>query len=218
MTAIAAPAYTVGDPRPIAADAPYTFFLPSKAELEALGPGDLVKLMFEYTHAVEEWAGERMWVTVKRVDGDHLYGVLDNDPYEPTAPVLLGDAVEFERHQIIAIMWDKPETAPAPLEYREYWERCLVDDCVKAGLVPVEYIYREEPDMAQEDDKFPDSGWRIRGRQGEATDADMEERKLSYVALSVVLNRDDSWLSLIDEPVGAAFMRDFGSGAYVRQG
>lgn len=132
--------------------------------------------MFEYTHEVEQWAGERMWVTVNGIEGDHLHGVLDNDLDESTAPVQLGDAVAFERHQILAIIWDKPQTAPQPLEYREYWERCLVDDCVLEGLEPVEYIYREQPDMAQEGDTFPDSGWRIRGRQGDAMDAATNSR------------------------------------------
>lgn len=159
-----------------------------------------------------------MWVTVKRVEGDLLHGVLENEPYEPTAPAKLGDLITFERHQILAIIWDKPETAPPQGEYREYWERCLVDDCVTDGLEPVEYIYRKEPDMVQEGDKFPDSGWRIRGRQGDATDADMEDRKFSYVALGAVLNRDDSWLPFIDEPVGAAFMRDIETGVYLPAG
>lgn len=218
MTATAAPAYTLGDPRPIAKEAPYTFFLPSKTELDAVGPGDLVKLLFEYTHDTENWSAERMWVTVGQVEGDHLHGELGNQPNEPTAPIALGDTVDFERHQILAIVWAEPETAPSPPEYREYWERCLVDDCVLEGQEPIEYIYREEPDPTPEGDRFPDSGWRIRGRQGNATDAQMEERKPSYIALAKVLNQDDSWLHLIDEPVGSAFMRDFETGTYVLQG
>lgn len=210
-------AYTLTDPRPIAADAPYTFFLPSNEELEAVTSADLVKLMFDYPHQTEKWAAERMWVTVRHVEGDYLQGELANEPDEPTSPLTLGEAVEFQRHHILAIQWEHPETAPPPPEYREYWDRCLVDDCVLEGLEPVEYIYREEPDMAQEGDKYPDSGWRIRGRQGDATNADMEARKFSYVALGAVLNRDDSWLAWLDEPVGTALMRDLDIGRYVPQ-
>lgn len=207
--------YYIEDPRPIAAEAPYTFFRPSAEEVAAIGPDDLVKLLFQYTHETETWAAERMWVRVQQVDADHLSGTLANQPDEPTSPLALDDVIAFKRHHVLAIVWDKPEEAPPQPAYREYWERCLVDDCVLEGQEPVEYLYRDEPDMAQKEDKFPDSGWRIRGRQGNATDADMEERKFSYVALGAVLNRDDSWLPFIDEPVGAAFMRNIETGVYI---
>ena len=207
--------YLVLDPRPDAASAPYTFFLPSPLEIAAVGEGDLVKLMFEYTHDIEKWAIERMWVIVQEVKGEAVRGLLDNDPSEPTSTLTAGDTILFERHDILAILWASPETAPRPHCYQEYWDRCLVDQCVLDGTEPVEFIYREEPDMASEGDKHPDSGWRIRGRMGDATDEDAEARKIAYVALGAVLNRDDSWLHLIDEPIGRALMRDFDTGKYV---
>jgi len=66
----AEPSYILLDPRPDAARAPYTFFLPSTSEIAAVGEDDLVKLMFEYTHDIEKWAVERMWVIVKEAKGD----------------------------------------------------------------------------------------------------------------------------------------------------
>ncbi|WP_333605178.1 immunity protein Imm33 domain-containing protein [Novosphingobium sp.] len=209
--------FEIADPRPIAAEAPYTFFLPSGEQLGAIKQADLVKLMFEYSHQTEKWAAERMWVKVSEAEDDRLRGILENVPDEPTSPLSLGDVIEFRRHHVLAIEWENPEKAPPPADYREYWDRCLVDDCVLEGGVPVEFIYREDPDMTQAGDTYPDSGWRIRGRQGASTDAEMEARKLSYVALGAVLNQDDSWLSWIDAPVGTALMRDFDTGSYVAQ-
>lgn len=69
--------------------------------------------------------------------------------------------------------------------------------------------------MTREGDAFPDSSWRMGGRQGEATEAELDNRQVCYVAIGLVLNQDESWLVLIEEPEGAAFLRDFERGVYV---
>jgi hypothetical protein len=217
MTASAVPGYVLLDPRINAAEAPYTFFLPDPDALAAVRSGDMVKLMFEHVPAGQEWGVERMWVTVEAAEGESLRGVLDNEPREPTASVRCGDPVAFARHHIIAIEWAYPECAPPSPPRRDYWEFCIVDDCVLDGSEPVEFLYREAPANADEGDRRTDSGWRIRGRMGAATDDEIAERSASYVALGAVLNQDDSWIELIDAPVGSEFMRDFERGVFVSQ-
>lgn len=208
--------YAIEDPRPIAADAPYTFYLPSENERLAVSPGDLVKLMFRSVPASREWDAERIWVTVTEIDSPRLTGTLANHPLD--MPQLKeGDPVTFDRGHILDIDWraDRgrpPPTAPAR---REYWDRCFVDDQILDGRLKVEYLYRQEPDPPREGDAYPDSGWRIRCDTRGLTDAEYDNPSFSYIALGKVLNRDDSWLHLIDTPVGSAFLRDWATGGFV---
>jgi len=206
--------YEIDDPRPIAKEAPYTFFLPERAELEALRPGDLVRLTFRSVPTSAQWDAERMWVRVSKIEAEGMTGTLENDPCD-MPQLKLGAEVFFEPYHVLAIRFEKIENRQIPACIaREYWERCLVDDCVLYEGVPVSFLYREEPDMTAEGDEFPDSGWRIRGDYRGLSDEEIDARKLSYVALGAVLNRDDSWLHLIAAPVGSAFHRDFATGKY----
>ena len=208
------PTYRLSDALELAAASPYTFHLPADADLDRLGPDDYVKLIFELIPPGENWGAERMWVRLTAVADGSCVGILENDPYE--GRMAAGDEVSFVRRNIIEVMWADGTRAPLVAPRGEYWERCLVDDCVLQGEEPVEYIYREEPDPElEEGGEKSDSGWRIRGRQGDASDEEMERRSPQYVALGAVLNQDDSWIHLIDAPPGSAFMRDFATGEYV---
>jgi hypothetical protein len=208
--------YTLDDPRPNAQDAPYTFHLPSADELDALTPGDLVKLMFRGDPPAREWAVERMWVKITDISPAGAVGVLDNDPYD-MPQLKAGDRIAFKTYQVIEVDWADPARGKAfSSEEKQVWDRCMVDRCVIQDGVAVSYLYREEPDLQQEGDKFPDSGWRIRGDWRGLTDEEVDARDADYVAIGVVLNNDDSWLHLLHEPVGSAFLRDFESGRYVR--
>ncbi len=205
--------YEIRDPRPIAADAPYTFDLPSENELLAVAPGDLVKLLFR-SIPVGEWETERMWVIVADADGPNLAGTLDNEPAD-MPQLKAGDRISFDRGHIIDIRWDEDRATPPPPapDSRDYWDRCFVDNAILDARQKVEFLYREEPDPPRQGDQFPDSGWRIESEPpGPFDDGNPP---FSYVALGAVLNRDDSWLHLIDEPVGSAFERDPGTGQFV---
>ncbi|PCD02576.1 hypothetical protein COC42_14315 [Sphingomonas spermidinifaciens] len=144
-----------------------------------------------------------MWLTVSAVAGSTLTCTLANQPDEPNAPVKHGDFVTVDRAFLIDIDWAAPERAPPPTPRREFWDRCLVDHCVLEGE-PIDYLYREDPDMTREGDRYSDSGWRIRGS---AAAIEVDGHGPEYIALGKVLNQDDSWLPLIDAPIGAAFQR-----------
>lgn len=207
--------YEIDDPRPIAAEAPYTFFLPSEARLAALAPGDMVQLTFRAIPQSDKWDAERMWVLIEAVEGERLFGSLQTEPCDiPSLQV--GADLAFERWQVIDIDEDeaRPEK-PQETYPRDYWERCLVDQCVLDDNLPVHYLYREAPEPFDEEDRYPDSGWRIRGDYRSLTEAEIDARQTSYIALGKVLNVDDSWLHLIDAPVGSAFIRDWETGEFV---
>jgi hypothetical protein len=218
MTQLTTPGYVLLDPRPIAAEAPYTFFIPNETERAAISTGDLVQLMFEHVPTGQEWGVERMWVVVNGINAGEITGTLVSNPSEPSASIRGGDQITFTSHLVIGISWANPETAPRSTTRRDYWERCWVDDCVLDGSRPVGFLYREEPDSGQEGDKYPDSGWRIRGRVINESNDEYDGRTAQYVAIGAVLNEDDSWLHLLDAPIGARLIRDFQTNTYVAQG
>jgi len=208
------PAYELVDPRPFAKEAPYTFFLPSPRALAAVRPGDKVYLDFCAVPARTKWESERMWVVVREISHGRLRGVLDHEP-DDMPGLSRGDVVDFELWHILQL--DFAEPVPEGVfddDTREYWERCLVDEAILTGELKVEYLYREEPDPARAGDPYPDSGWRFRGDMRGCTDEQVQEREATYIALGKVLNQDDSWLHLIDEPVGSAFERDWETGEF----
>lgn len=211
------PGIVLDDPRPIAADAPYTYFLPHRLELAALRPGDAVQAVFRQEQGETTYGAERMWVTVERLVEGGVSGTLANVPYD--LPLIRhGDPVTLPLSHVITVKFSDdmpwPDLTGLPPQ-RGYWDRCFVDDCVLRGRSRVDYLYREEPDMTREGDTDPDSGWRIRGTEEAVEEDRANEARPHYVALGAVLNKDDRWLHLIDREHPCAFQWDETSGTYM---
>lgn len=145
-----------------------------------------------------------MWVLIERIEDGDVIGSLDNEPSEMDR-IKLGDRVRIPLTHAISTAFHKDNPRPAAPERREYWERCFVDDCVLAGRSHVDYLYREEPDMTREGDKYPDSGWRIRGSEAAIEDDEKNGREPHYITIGKVLNADDRWIDLIDAPYDSQF-------------
>ena len=147
---------------PTQKQAPYTFFLPDPRRLEALEPGDHAKLIFVPTTEGTKYGAERMWVHIIEKEGTIYRGKLDNIP-DDVPGLSLGDIVKFEAWHIIdAKFHDKQKEKSLKFPRRTFYERCLVDKCVLDDGTKVHFIYRENADLTDDGDKYPDSGWRIR--------------------------------------------------------
>ena len=211
-------AYYLDDPRPTQRQASYTFFLPDPRRLEALEPGDHAKLIFVPTAEGTKYSAERMWVHIVEKKGPKFRGKLDNIP-DDVPGLKLGDIIEFEAWHIIdAEFDDKEKDKNLQFPSRTYYERCLVDRCILDDEIKVHFVYRENPDLMEDGDKYPDSGWRIRGDWRGLSDEEVDARQCEYVALGAVLNRDDSWIHLIDEPEGTAYIRDWENNTFISDG
>lgn len=75
---------------------PRTFQVPSAADLAALAPGDMVKLIFATDEAdrLRGCDAERMWVLIEARDGDTFRGELNNEPAIISA-LAWGDRITF---------------------------------------------------------------------------------------------------------------------------
>jgi hypothetical protein len=68
-------------------------------------------------------------------------------------------------------------------------------------------LYREEPDEEDE------TGWVFMSDKETQEYVDNSEN-LQYISLGKVLNLDDSFIDLLNEPIGSEFMRDEITGTF----
>ncbi|HVK27978.1 MAG TPA: hypothetical protein VM575_06540 [Nocardioides sp.] len=134
------------DPRPIAAEHPDTFELPTSDELARLEPGSLVRAMFRLADIADfsrdgvapyDESGrpvlvthvERMWAVVTGRDGDRVTCLLDNQPYATHTSLELFDGLSLPLSHLIATGEVRPELS----EHLAFVERMAAEDERPAG-------------------------------------------------------------------------------------
>ena len=134
------------DPRPMAAEHPDTFELPSADDLDRLQPGSLVRAMFRLVDIADfsrdglapyDPSGapvlvthvERMWAVVTGRQGDRVACLLDNQPYATHTSLEVLDPLSLPLTHLIATGDVRPELA----EHLALAERMAAQDERPAG-------------------------------------------------------------------------------------
>lgn len=192
------PSWQLEDAQKLADEFPYTFYKPSDQVMAKLEVGDLVKLIFEFTSDnPDDPTAERMWVEIAEIKGDSFTGYLNNEPAF-IKDLKHQDSVEFRHCHIVDIYGIED---PVPSLTDKYIKRCFVTHKILYDGQQVGFLYREP---AESED---DSGWRI--TTGYESDEYLDDSKnASYVSLGAVLRQDDSIVELLENEVGAAYIKD----------
>jgi hypothetical protein len=189
---------------------PYTFYRPSEAIIDKLKVGDIVKLIFNFKSDDPELpTGERMWVIIESINKGGTYkGKLDNDPYH-IKDLKSGDEIEFNRDHII--QYDTLEDLDIHDDNEgkldQYFMKCYVSNHIMKDGYKVGRLYKEEPENESE------TGWTFMSDHETQEYVD-DYQNLQYISIGKVLNLDNSFIHLLDEPVGSEFARDEITGAY----
>jgi len=186
------------DPRPMLLAHPYTFFVPSRREIAAIEPGEIVKLGFKDMLSRNK-PSERMWVTYEGRDGDGWYGCLDTTP-NGLEGLKAGAQIRFQPWHILSV-WNCKVDDPASED--RYFARASVDKRILDGDAHVHRLERRRRlKLSLKRSRYKDSGWRFM-----AADTQGEARNMVEVAIGLVLNIDDGMLDLLDAPYGARIER-----------
>lgn len=202
----ASPSWFLVDADELVSQYKYTFYKTPRNLIEKVSVGEVVKLIFRFESDDPEAPGaERMWVLVDEVGQDGTFkGRLDNDP-KYIQDLKAEDPISFSACHIINTEHDDDDDDNL---VERYIKRCFVTNRVLNDGMRAGYLYREEPDEEK------DSGWRITAND-ESDEYMGDSKNCAYVSLGAVLTKDDSFIHLLDSPIGSAFIRDDETGEFV---
>ena len=191
-------------------DSKYTFYKPSQSIVSKLVPGNYCKLIFNFnSDNAEHPSAERMWAIIQKIENGKFIGQLDNVPLY-IKDLQAGDFIEFEAKHIIDV--DIEDNEPNIVE--KYLDRCFATKNIIYKKEKIGYLYREDP-MKGEKNGFKDSGWRfLEGNEGQKYLDNPENSQ--FVSLGLILNIDDSFLDLLEKPIGSAFVRNTKTGNFIQ--
>jgi hypothetical protein len=200
----ASPSWSLVNADELVSQYKYTFYKAPRNLIEKVSIGEVVKLIFRFESDDPEAPGaERMWVLVDEIGQDGTFkGRLDNDP-KYIQDLKAEDPISFSACHIINTEHDDDDNL-----VERYIKRCFVTNRVLNDGVRAGYLYREEPDEEK------DSGWRITAND-ESDEYMDDSNNCAYVSLGAVLTKDDSFIHLLDSPIGSAFVRDNETGEFV---
>ncbi|WP_183581124.1 immunity protein Imm33 domain-containing protein [Mucilaginibacter sp. X5P1] len=189
---------------------PYTFYRPPDEIIDSLKPGDLVKLIFRFeSDEPDVPAAERMWVIIEIINEDGSFvGKLNNDPFH-IKDIKLGNKVRFSRQHIIQYNTLNDLDIKDTNDISKYLKKCFVSNHIMHDGYKVGRLYWEEPEDENE------TGWTFMGDYETQEYVD-DSKNLQYIAIGKVLNIDDSFINLLDEPVGSEFVRDDITGTFFK--
>lgn len=178
------------------AEFPYTFYIPSKAVMQQLKTGDLVKLRFIGESETENLAGERMWVEITERNGGSFKGLLTNQPYDLKG-LKAGQEILFGAEHIC----DTEYKDPASIEWDFYFDVKAVVSNDVLDRREFNFMLRDHPREEH------DSGWSILTGFEDDEFANNPDN-FQLLSIGVILNMDDSILKFIHEDPLCAYERD----------
>jgi hypothetical protein len=192
---------------------PYTFYCPSETLLSAVGENDQVQLHLIYTK--KPWlrySGERLWFRVVERLGDAFVGELLNQPCDMIG-LEKGAHIPFGANHIANVVVRDGLKMDDGDGLDRYAGGCLVSRSIMEGA-PVFRVARqnsvEKPGVT-----LPDTGWLVLAEDFSETEL-FSDGSLVTRSLGAVLNLDDRWHHLLDEPAGEQFQWCTAKGEFVR--